>query len=170
MVGDVIRLNIGCGKQLWDGFINIDSPGNWSGKKPDIETDIRKLPLPENYADEAHAIHVIEHFYAWEAADIVQEWIRVIKPGGVLVLECPNLEKLCWFFLYPGQMHDRMTMWGLYGDPGYEDASMAHKWAYTPETLGRLLEQLGMVDIKHMKSKFHVEARDMRIEARKPCP
>ncbi len=35
-----IHLNLGCGKKLWDGFINIDFPSNWSGKKADIECDV----------------------------------------------------------------------------------------------------------------------------------
>lgn len=169
MVGNSpVRLNLGCGKKLWEGFINIDFPSNWSGKKPDIEADLRNIPLPDDYADEAHAIHVIEHFYAWEAADVVREWLRIIKPGGKLVIECPNLEKLLWFFAYPGPINDRMTMWGLYGDPGYQDPSMCHKWAYTPATLSRLLEQLGMVEIEEAEPQHHVKPRDMRIEARKP--
>ena len=28
---------------------------------------MRELPFPDNYADEARAIHIIEHFYPWEA-------------------------------------------------------------------------------------------------------
>lgn len=41
------------------------------------------------------SVHVIEHFWRWEALDVLREWLRVLKPGGVMILECPNLATAC---------------------------------------------------------------------------
>ena len=57
-----IKLNLGCGKKVLDGYINIDivsSPK--AAREPEILCDLRKLTLEDDYADEAIAIHVIEH-------------------------------------------------------------------------------------------------------------
>jgi predicted SAM-dependent methyltransferase len=91
-----VNLNIGCGRKLWESFINIDFPGNWSGKKPDIEADIRAIPLPDDHADIAYAIHVLEHIQRWETEDVLKEWRRVLKPGGKLIIEVPCLDKFLW--------------------------------------------------------------------------
>jgi len=159
-----IRLNVGCGNKILKGFINIDLPDNYSGKKPDIEADVRKLPLSDNYADELHAIHVIEHFYVWEIIDILSEWKRVLKPNGILILELPDLNKiLLWFKIK--SINSQMTFWGLYGDPNHKNPAMCHKWAYTFNMLEGLLSEIGFINIKEEIPQFHVKERDMRIIA-----
>ena len=72
-VDEGIHLNIGCGAKIWKKFVNIDYPSNWSRRKPDLECDIRSIPLPDNHADSAYAIHVLEHFYRWETEDVLKE-------------------------------------------------------------------------------------------------
>jgi ubiquinone/menaquinone biosynthesis C-methylase UbiE len=138
-----------------------------------VECDLTQpLPFVEGYADEAHAYHVLEHFYRWEAPAILKDWKRVLKPGGLLVLELPCLDKIVSYYahtLIDGSRPDpRMTLWGLFGDPSYRQPAMCHRWCYSMEELAQGLELLGFVDIEVCEPLTHQPARDMRITARKP--
>jgi predicted SAM-dependent methyltransferase len=166
-VEEGIHLNIGCGARIWDGFVNIDFPSNWSGKKPDIECDVRKLSLEDGYADSAYAIHVFEHFYRWEADDVLVEWHRVLKVGGKLILELPCLDKVIGHFINAVNnkkpITDQATMWRLYGDPYYKDPNMVHKWCYPVAELIEMMKSHGFKDVHYEDPSYHVPACDMRI-------
>ncbi len=165
------KLNLGCGDKILDGYINVDLVNERAGKRPDVICDIRKLEIFEdNYADEVMIIHVIEHFWRWEIKDILKEWIRVLKPEGKLVVECPNLLSACQELIKDPvkyakpDMNGQKTMWVFYGDPGWRDPLMMHKWGYTPHSLAQLLHECGLKDIKQEKAQFKLrEPRDMRV-------
>lgn len=161
-MADGTYLHLGCGKYIWPDFINIDAPGNWSEIKPDVEADIRALPYPDNHADEIHAIHVIEHFFRWEVEDVLKEWVRVLKPGGKLILELPCLSKILPHFK-DNLAINHMTLWALYGDPTHTDPSMVHKWCYSGHMMRELMEGAGLQNIIIKDPVYHVKERDMRL-------
>ena len=164
-----IRLNLGCGSRFLDGWVNIDiveretAKAEEKGKVPDVVSDIRKLPFDDDYADEAMAIHVVEHFHVWEVPGLLKEWIRVLKPEGKLVIEVPDLDKVI-AYMAAGMKHPSYTMWPLYGDPSYGDPLMSHKWAYTQSTLAKMMVHVGLKGIERHPAKYHLkEERDMRL-------
>ena len=158
-----IKLNIGCGRRVLDGWINVDTRSR--GCKPDIDADVRDLPFPDDYADEVMAIHLIEHFYVWEAPAVIKEWKRVLKPGGKLILECPDLEKTI-MHMANGRSEPNLTMWPLYGDPSHQDPLMCHKWGYNATSLIKLMEFSGFGKVSLEDAQFHMkEVRDMRVVA-----
>lgn len=161
-----IKLNLGCGRKILDGYINVDivrSPR--ATRDPEIFCDLRKLSLPDNYADEAMAIHVIEHFYVWEVVDVLIEWRRVLKPGGLLILECPDVLKAASNLVK--RTDPQESIWGIYGDPLECNEYMSHKWGWTPETLTLYLQQAGFGKIREADPQWHGKRklRDMRLEA-----
>lgn len=160
-----MRLNLGCGGKKLLGYINIDRENNYSENKPDVVADIRKLPYEDNSVDEVLAIHVIEHFYLWEVEDVLKEWRRVLKPGGALIVELPCLEKIMYWLLTEPKIH--MTLWGLYGDPGFKNPDMVHKWAYTSKQMAHLIRDTGFNEVAVEEAKFHVPKRDMRVTGKK---
>jgi predicted SAM-dependent methyltransferase len=168
-----IRLDLGAGHFRQPGWVSVDLiEDNYSTKygnvpPPDVITDIRALPFPDNYADEARAIHVIEHLWPWEALDTVKEWVRVLKPGAQLAIECPSLEKVLKLAEVP-QVEPRYTYWALYGDPRHQRPEMMHRWCYTPTTLVRLMVQAGLVELRPEPPQFHFPVRDMRVVGNKP--
>lgn len=174
--GEPIRLNLGCGDKILPGYINVDVVSERAGNKPDFVTDIRNLHgVPDLFADEVLAVHVVEHFWRWEVLDVLKEWCRVLKPGGKMILECPNLRSACEEFLkdedmgaLPGPEGQR-TMWVFYGDPRWKDPLMVHRWGYTPMSLARLMHEAGLVNLKQEPSQFKLrEPRDMRVTGSRP--
>lgn len=154
-----VRLNIGAGGKVIEGWLSIDLAG-----EPDIRSDVRELPLPDGYADEAMAIHVLEHLFRWDVPAALLEWRRVLKPGGMLAIEVPDLIKCCKNVL--AGAGERMGIWGLCGDPGYRDPLMVHKWVWSAEELTAELKAAGFTKVRIREPQFHKKARDMRIEAR----
>lgn len=169
-----MRLNIGCGARVLDGWTNCDIVRNPAAPRdPEILCDAKAIPLPDGCADVAQAIHVFEHFYRWEAEGVLREWRRLLKPGGLLILELPNLVKCCENFLSGrkrgGKDPDQLARWGIYGDPRTGDKFMNHPWGYSPDEVIDLLHANGFADAVERPTQFHPAGRahrDMRIEAR----
>jgi predicted SAM-dependent methyltransferase len=172
----MIILNLGCGDQILDGCINVDVASAREGKVPDVNCDIRHLDVfSDNYADVVLAVHVIEHFWQWEVIDILKEWVRVLKPGGTMVLECPNLISACQELLKQPEIgsrpdqHGQRTMWCFYGDPAWKDPLMCHRWLYTPQSLAQVMLDAGLIEVSQQPAQFKLkEPRDMRIVGIKP--
>jgi ubiquinone/menaquinone biosynthesis C-methylase UbiE len=167
-----VRLNLGCGPVLLDGYVNCDMPANWSTVQPDVECDLRALPFDAAYADEVLAVHVVEHFYRWETTALLREWVRVLKPGGLLVIECPCMDKITAHLvnvaLGKAPFKARLTMLGLYGDPSYRNEAMTHRWCFSEDEMIELLQDAGLTAVCSKPPQWHVQARDMRIEGLKP--
>lgn len=137
----------------------------------DIHCDLRKLDIASDSADAVAAIHVLEHFYEWEAFDLLTEWRRVLKPGGKMILELPCMDKIFAYISRSAEkkepLHPFMTLNAMWGDPKYKHEAMCHKWGYFKNTLQALLENVGMKNVQFTKPRYHFPFRDMRVECQK---
>jgi SAM-dependent methyltransferase len=87
----VKRLNWGCGHSGVPGWINADLK---EGPGIDISGDIRDgLPLESNSVDYVVSIHALPEVPYDDLVPVLEELRRVLKPGGVLRLALPDLEK-----------------------------------------------------------------------------
>lgn len=115
------KINIGCGKNPTDGWLNFDnSPSivlanspfkyyiarifnflnkkqieniEWNKKKKISFVDARKkIPLPDNSVECVYTSHMIEHLSKEESVVFLKETLRVLEPGGVLRVVVPDLK------------------------------------------------------------------------------
>lgn len=155
----MVRLHLGCGEKRLRGYINVDSNGN-----PDVYANCAALQYPSDSADEIMAIHLFEHFFPDEALDILKRWHSILKPGGKLILEMPDLQKVLEFFKAE-EISLTHTMFALYGRVSRKDLSEVHKWAWTFRTIEPLLKEAGYRQIAEKPAMYHYRDRDFRVEA-----
>jgi hypothetical protein len=164
-------LNVGCGARVMDGWFNIDIEHNPNAPRPpELLSDAKKIDLPDECADELMAIHVWEHFYPWECEVVIAEWRRLLKAGGKLILELPDLIKCCQNIIddRKGKHPDQLGRWGVYGDPRTENKYMMHPWGWGQDELMDYLSQRGFSNVRALPTQFHNAGkahRDMRIES-----
>jgi SAM-dependent methyltransferase len=85
------KLHLGCGPFAAPGWLNCDIK-----RAPGVElcADLRiGLPLPTDSLDCIAAIHVLQDLAYGELAPALRELRRVLKPGGVLRLGLPDLDR-----------------------------------------------------------------------------
>lgn len=90
MISEGRKLNLGCGGDKKEGYINLD----WQGiVRPDIEHDLNVLPypFPDNYFDLIEAFHVLEHLDRPFA--VMKELHRLLRPGGKLIIKVPHFSR-----------------------------------------------------------------------------
>lgn len=90
-------LNIGCGARFNRDWINIDiHPIDESVISIDI---LNGMPFDNNYFDVVYHSHVFEHIKKSKVQGFLDECIRIIKPGGVMRVVVPDLEKIVKAYL-----------------------------------------------------------------------
>ena len=60
--------------------------------KPDIVGDILDMPVKANSIDILTCSHVVEHLFPHEVPKAFSEFVRVLKPGGMCFIACPDLQ------------------------------------------------------------------------------
>lgn len=136
-------IDIGCGPDKIKGSFGIDAI-KYEGV--DLVTNVTALPFPDNSIKHVYSSHTLEHFSHREADGVLNEWVRVLKPGGKIEIRCPDLRMRClMFFFHPSYDHIR----AIYGSQ--KDEFNYHKSGFTFGILKQKLEALGIEKIKRIK-------------------
>lgn len=92
------RLNLGCGFDKREGWINAD---NFRECTPDLLFDIESTPWPIQESEFDHILmkHVLEHVGATfdNFANIMRELYRVIVPSGIIEIHVPHFKHDTWW-------------------------------------------------------------------------
>ena len=105
------KLNLGSGNNPLPGYVNVDILPE---RKPDIISLVDKLEFSgDNEWDLVRASHILEHFEYDQGQTVLAEWRRVLKPGGYLVVCCPDYLRLCWLAIFRPYVYDPLSpKWG----------------------------------------------------------
>lgn len=132
-----VKLHIGCGKRYIPGFIHIDIR-----KFPHIDyvASVDKLNMfKDKSVDLIYSCCLLEHFKRYETENVLKEWYRVLKPGGILRLSVPDFEKLIEVYL---KYHDlKLVLGALVGRQDYPENT--HYMVFDFEILSELLKKVG---------------------------
>jgi len=134
----MLKLNLGCGGDKRKGWVNIDVNSKFA---PDRVLDVRKLDYQNNSVDEILALDILEHFSYNETLPILKEWIRVLKPGGIIAIRVPSLKRI--FERYLGhKINGEQAAKMLYGSQ--ENEYNYHKAGFDKDYLVKLLKETGI--------------------------
>jgi glycosyltransferase involved in cell wall biosynthesis len=171
-----MKLKLGSCSISLPGYSNVACAPADGGPLPDVICDIRTLPgFENNFVEELLSVHVVELFRRGEIVDILREWVRVLKPGGRLTLETLNLISTCQNVLQSAagtsSSDVEKVISCLYGDPSQMDPQHRPSWLYTPHSLGMILHEVGLTDLKQETLESVLcRSHDMRITGIKPFP
>ena len=150
-----MRLNLCCGLDLREGYINVDvRKTRHDVYVLDLEKDLLK-PFPDGSVEEVIARDCIEHISWRRVEDLLRDIYRVLKCNGRVYIQVPDLEAIARkVILNPDFCFGDLCGWRaisywVYGGQDYPENT--HKAGFTIPTLRRLLESLGfgVVEIKN---------------------
>ncbi len=154
-----MKLNLGCGDMLLDGFTNCDL----YNPKADTKCDVKSLPFPDGSAELIYSSHVIEHFHFHEAFDVLREWKRVLKDGGILEIETPDLLESCKKFITASEEEKHRILYAHFFSTPWIDGQW-HKFLYTEKQLRWTLEQLGFKQIERRPALRYIGREDICLK------
>lgn len=136
-----MRLNLGAGDHEIPGYISVDRK---SGQ------EVYPLSYPDSSVEEIYASHVLEHFSHRDVASVLADWVRSLKPGGVLKVAVPNFDRIVdW---YKQDREDLPLLGYLMG--GQTNENDFHKAIFNEAGLRDDLEAAGLVNVRPWVSQY----------------
>jgi predicted SAM-dependent methyltransferase len=139
------KLHLGCGEVHIPGFFHIDAQA--SANIDHVGTIDSLTFIPDEASALIYCSHCLEHFGRWQIPQVLQEWCRVLKPGGVLRLAVPNFAA-CAQLYYEAGLEDGLS--GLVGlvSGGQKDEYDFHKMIFDEPLLTNMLKDAGFNTVK----------------------
>lgn len=156
-----MRLNLGCGKHYKNGFINIDAYDNTVA---DAIMPVEDLAFPSNTINAIEAHQLIEHLGYLHTIYALAEWFRVLKPGGSLLIETPDIQSTIQQYLDGDHDIKKETLTWLYGSGSL---GMQHRLCFPEVLIKTLLKNAGFTKIT---TSFFIKEKNrpvMRIYCKK---
>lgn len=164
----VTQLHVGCGLVFLKGWLNIlYEPKQEYGRVEEIEGTLqlnynllKRWPINDSSISFIAGSHFIEHLDLNHGIRFLKESFRVMKPGGVIRLSCPDLEIYARNYVEKNvdffenkfirewcAFSQAETAGEILAAKAY-DSGGAHKWFYDFDSLAHILEVAGFKDIK----------------------
>jgi len=167
----MVKLNLGCGGQIRSikepEWIDIDL---YSSDPHVKKADMKKLDfLEDNSVDEIELWHSAEHLGKFEYKEAFKEWYRVLKLGGVLHINVPDI---LWvakqLILNNGDLDANLgcslrdCIFGDQSGPG-----QFHLTGFTKASITKDLSAVGFKDINAVEGFWHNEQLCLDVKAKK---
>lgn len=151
---------MGSGSHPMEGYRNLDYKNGWLG--------YWLKGYGDGTVDEVRASHVLEHFSHHVTRNALNEWVRVLKPGGILKIAVPDFDWIVKAY-QNGLRDDYRLEHYLFG--GQRDALDYHKSFFNEAKLVRLMWDAGLDEVQ----RWEADANDcssyqvsLNISGRKP--
>lgn len=145
-----MRLHIGADERK-DGWTVLSAQ---PAPHVDIVADCTSMTMIADSTVEAvYASHVLEHFgYDSGLLLALREILRVLRPGGQLMVSVPDFAALCWMFVMPqfGIDERYKLMRIMFGGQMHEFDF--HKCGLNHELLGAALNDVGFTAIRRVEA------------------
>jgi SAM-dependent methyltransferase len=166
--GEKIVLNVGCGYPLNQRLHPHFQGPQWRELRLDIDPAVRPdivcsmtdmAPLADASVDAVWSSHNLEHLYRHEVALALREFLRVLKPGGLLLLTLPDLQRVAEMVAADGLETEAYRsasgpitpldmIFGHGASLAQGHLFMAHKTGFTVTTLDHALQAVGFVGVQ----------------------
>lgn len=136
-MADKLKLNLGCGYNRLEGWLNLDIS---AASAADRVMPAHDLDLPDRCASAARAAQLVEHLGFFRTRFFLSECWRVLEPGAALVLETPDPDKTCRTFLDGDRAAREASLGWLFGS---ETPGMNHLYCFPRELMTEMLPAAG---------------------------
>ncbi len=147
------KLNLGCGKDLRKGYINIDIRSDVGA---DLVHDITKpFPLKESSISEVVAQDVFEHLTVDQQSQLLRELHRIMMSGAHLKIRIPNNDDIWKRFSKDPETRNIF----LFGDTSESGVWGAHKSGHTKSSFTELAVISGfkVLSYSEVETNHHFE-------------
>lgn len=134
------KLNIGCGSDIKQDYINIDIR-NLDGV--DIVSDISSLEFEPESIQEIYCSDFLEHFKKEEAFEILQKFHIWLCKDGILDIRVPDLQAVATTIIEQPLFEAMVER--IYGGQDYN--TNYHYWGWTPQSFEKFIQPLHMTQI-----------------------
>lgn len=120
-----MKLNLGSGDTVVHEHVSVDL----YDPTATIRADVCEIPLDDASVEAMVAYQLIEHVPYNKSIEMFREWFRLLKPGGTVILETPDIDVIARKILEQGLTDDMIyNLVGEYYRPWdkdrYEDWDM----------------------------------------------
>lgn len=178
-------LNVGCGPRTITVIGTVFAAEAWRELRldinpaadPDIVASMTDMPvIPDGTMDAVWSSHNLEHLDPHEVPRALREFLRVLRPGGQLLLAVPDLQAVARLVaadrldepLYQsgaGPIFPLDVVFGFGPAIAAGNRFMAHRTGFTPRTLGTALQEAGFEPVAVWR---RAEAYELQVRAYRP--
>jgi predicted SAM-dependent methyltransferase len=155
-----VKLDLGAGDIVPEGYRPLGRGHN--------DTEVYPLSYADNSVDVIRASHILEHFSHKEVDAVLADWVRALKPGGILRIAVPDFENVARGYL-EGKSLPAPIEWVVMG--AQSDDNDYHKSVHDREHLRKRMAEAGLVLLRPWQSEIKDCAEypiSLNIEGTKP--
>jgi predicted SAM-dependent methyltransferase len=160
-------LNVGCGYPLRQRLHPHFHGPEWREIRLDLDPDVcpdivcsitDMRPVAPNSVDAIWSSHNLEHLQRHEVPQALAEFVRVLKPHGLLLLTLPDLQQVAQLIVEDrledqayqsssGPITPLDMLFGHTASLARGNRLMAHRTGFTARTLHKVLKEAGFVEV-----------------------
>jgi len=180
----MLKLNLGCGKNIYDGWINIDIYDDPKIYKHDLT---KPFNFENNSINLIYSEHFLEHLDEVDGLNLLKNIYKILKINGTLRISIPCLDKILYtynnwekeklkhnYFL-KFYSKEQFLNFAFFGENSAEhkikfinfnSTNDGHKYLYSKKDIFQKLKMIGFLNIKECERNISSEIELNNLESR----